>query len=179
MEPQRGESLGAVRPIPVATFGILTALLLSACTIERADVRTPSGESPEADTTRVRQTIEAIGTAFETGRVAELDSIFHDSVLVFEFGRVERGWVAYRDGHLLPETRALSDRSLEFRTIDVHIVRSTAWATVRYTLSGRSESGRVGVEGLGTLILRRLAGRWQLVHVHLSSRPPASNSRQE
>jgi hypothetical protein len=33
---------------------VAVILVAAACTVERADVRTPSGEPPEADTTQVR-----------------------------------------------------------------------------------------------------------------------------
>lgn len=144
--------------------------LSAACTIERGDVRTPSGEPPEADTTRVRMLIEAVADGFESGDLASLDSIYHDSVTVFEGGSVERGWPAYRDEHLAPEIRELSDRRLRFDEVLVRLAGSTAWATGRYTLSATRDGERVSADGLATMVFRKRAGRWRLVHVHMSSR---------
>ena len=43
---------------------LAVSISVAACTIERGDVRTPGGQPPEADTTRVRLTMEAIAAAF-------------------------------------------------------------------------------------------------------------------
>jgi ketosteroid isomerase-like protein len=157
------------RPLRWALAGSVLAAA-AACTIERGDVRTPSGEPPEADTVRVRKLIEAIAESFGTGDLAALDTIYHDSVTVFEGGSVDRGWRAYRDGHLAPELRALSDRRLRFRDVRVHLAGSMAWATARYDLSATAEGGTVSAEGLATFVFRKRGGRWRVVHVHTSSR---------
>jgi ketosteroid isomerase-like protein len=151
----------------------LTAALAAACTIERGDVRTPSGEPPEADTVRVRRAIEAIALAFENGDLSTLDTIYHDSVTVFESGMIDQGWIEYRDGHLAPEMEALRDRRLLFDDIRVHLAGSTAWATCQYSLSGISDDGQVAVQGVVTMVFRKLAGRWRLVVSHSSTQEPA------
>lgn len=140
-----------------------------ACTIERADVRTPSGEPPEADSVRVREAIEAIATGFNRGDIASLDTIYHDSVTVFEDGSVVHGWTTYRDTHLVPELEALADRHLEFRDMKVRLAGSTAWAAGHYTLSAVYQGEEVSVRGVATLVFRRLGGHWRLVHMHTSS----------
>lgn len=150
---------------------MLTAGLLFACTIERADVRTPSGEAPEADTALVRSLIETMGDALGAGSLSTLDTIFHDSVTVYEGGGVDVGWPRYRDGHLVPELQALEDRDFRFRSVQVRLSNNTAWATARYDLRAIREGEPLAVQGGATLIFRKLSGRWRLVHLHLSSRP--------
>lgn len=142
---------------------------MAACTVEHADVRTPSGESPEADSVRVRRTVEAIATAIEGGDLAALDSIYHDSVLVFEAGGVDRGWASYRDVHLAPELEALSDRRFRFDEITVRLAGSTAWVTCRYRVDAVHDGEPVSARGVATLIFRELGGGWRLVHIHTSS----------
>lgn len=158
----------SARPYLVA----LAAIFVGGCTIERADVRTPSGESPEADTTRVRKAIEAVALAFETGDLTPLDTIYHEDVTVYEDGRVEQGWLQYRDQYLLPEIEALTQRQLQFEDITVRLSGATAWATCRYTLHALRDGEPVLAQGLRTMIFRRVAGRWRLVHFHSSTGAP-------
>jgi hypothetical protein len=122
--------VGFVRPYLVALAAAV--VFVGGCTIERADVRTPSGEPPEADTARVRKAIEAFALAFQTGDLAPLDTIYHESVTVYEDGRLDQGWLQYRDQHLLPEIAALTRRQLQFEDITVRLSGVTAWATCRY-----------------------------------------------
>ena len=151
------------------TLLIAAAVAAAACTIERGDVRTPSGEPPEADTVRVRKAIEAIALAFETGDLASLDTIYHDSVTVFESGAIGQGWIEYRDGHLAPQMEALRDRRLRFGGIRVHLAGTTAWATCRYELTGISQGESISAAGVATMVFRKLSGRWRLVVSHSSS----------
>ncbi|NIW35228.1 MAG: DUF4440 domain-containing protein [Gemmatimonadetes bacterium] len=145
------------------------ALWLAGCTIEHGDVRTPSGEPPEADSVRVRETVEAIAAALEGGDLVALDSIYHDSVLVYEGGGVDRGWAVYRDGHLRPELEALTDLRFRFDDIRVRLADGTAWVTCRYALDALHDGQAVSARGVATLVFRELGRRWRLVHIHTSS----------
>jgi ketosteroid isomerase-like protein len=148
---------------------VAAILIAAACTVERADVRTPSGEPPEADTTRVHRLLEVIADAFRTGDLTALDTVYHDGVTVYEGGRVDRGWIAYRDSHLIPEIEGLSERRLEFEDVEIRLAGSTALVIYSYTLTARRDGEPITAHGLGTMVFRRFAGRWRLVHSHSSA----------
>jgi ketosteroid isomerase-like protein len=107
--------------------------------------------------------------AFERADLVALDSIYHDSVLVFEAGGVDRGWAAYRDGHLLPELEALADLRFVFDHIAVRLAGSTAWVTCRYRIDAIHDGEAIAARGVATLIFQELGNRWRLVHIHTSS----------
>jgi ketosteroid isomerase-like protein len=165
----------------LSRLGILVLLAVAApivaCTIERGDVRTPGGQPPEADTTRVRLTMEAIAAAFEAGDLASLDTIYHDSVTVFEAGRADRGWANYREGHLVPELEALSERRLRIHDVRVRLARNTAWATYGFRLGAVRDGQEVDARGIGTMVFQSLQGRWRLVHSHTSIARPEGDDR--
>lgn len=166
----------------LSRLGLLVPLAVSitvvACTIERGDVRTPSGQPPEADTTRVRLTMEAIAVALEAGDLASLDTICHDSITVFEYGRLQRGWADYREHYLRPELRALSRLRLRMYDVRVRLARNTAWATYGFRLSAVRDGQDVEARGAGTMIMQNLQGRWRLVHSHTSvAAPPVEDGR--
>ena len=123
--------------------------MAAACTVERADVRTLGGESPEADTTRIRQTVEAIAAAFKSGDLAAFDSIYHDNVTIFEDGVANTDWASYREEHLIPVLGTLVDPTVEFQDIRVRFSGfGTALVTCRYYTAGTYE-GEVLVEVSG------------------------------
>lgn len=147
--------------------------MAAACTVERADVRTLGGESPEADTTRIRQTVEAIAAAFKSGDLAAFDSIYHDSVTIFEDGVANTDWASYREEHLIPVLGTLVDPTVEFQDIRVRFSGfGTALVTCRYYTAGTYEGEAIELRGVATLIFRRLGSRWWLVHIHTSTPRP-------
>lgn len=153
----------------LCTWPLLAAIVVAACTVERADVRTPSGEPPEADTTRIRRLVDVIGEAYGSGDLVGLDTIYHESVTVFEGGRLERGWTTYRDGHLVPEIESLSERRLQFEDVEIRLAGGTAVVTCSFSLTARHDGELITTRGLATMVFRRFAGRWRLVHSHTSA----------
>ena len=158
---------------PSSCCALLVAALAAACTIERGDVRTPSGEPPEADTTRVRIVMEAIALAFNDGDLGALDTLYHDSVLVYEGGAIDRGWERYRNDHLGPELAMLAERRLVYEDIEVQRVGTAAWSTFRFTLQAVRDGQPLSISGVGTMVFRRIGGRWLVTHSHTSSRRAA------
>lgn len=148
---------------------VAATLIAAACTVERADVRTPSGEPPEADTTRVRRLLDVIADAYRSGDLTALDTIYHEGVTVYEGGRVDRGWIDYRDGHLASEIAELSERRLSFEDVEIRLAGSIALVTCSYTLTAQRDGEEITARGLATMFFRRFAGRWRLVHSHTSA----------
>lgn len=151
--------------IALAAFVTVAA----ACSIEPGDVRTPSGEPLEADTTAVRSVIEAMSDAFDRADLASLDTLYHDSVTVFNDGIATRGWSEFRDVELAEQFSGLRERRLHFHDVRVRLAGNTAWVTCQYTLSGERDGQPVAATGIGTMVLQKLSGGWRLVHVHTSS----------
>jgi ketosteroid isomerase-like protein len=116
-------------------------------------------------------------SSFEKNDVATLDQIWanDEAVTVFENGYANYGWLDYRNNHLLPEMQEM--KNLKYGSSDVKIKLSgkTAWATFKYTISGDMNGRHFDSGGLGTAILEKRDGRWQIVHWHTSApRRPAA-----
>ena len=174
--PGRATEMRSNRPRPPARRFILpllagTWLIVSGCTIERADVRTPSGEPPESDTARVRSVLEGFANAFVAADTAGLDTLLLEGVTVFEDGRAERGWRA-----LLESSQAHGRGARQLLLSDVNIEMAggqLALATCRYSMTFARDTLHAE-QGLATLILERSGAGWLLTHIHLSS--PTSSS---
>ena len=157
------------RTRPILLTLVVSLGLVVACTIERADVRTPGGERPESDTTRVRKVIDAIARSFETGDVMSLDTLYHEDVLIYEWGSVTTGWPKYRDEHLLPELDAFENRRFIIEDRKIRLAGTTAWASFRYIMEAGPQNDRLFASGVGTMVFQKLSGRWVIVHSHTSA----------
>jgi ketosteroid isomerase-like protein len=160
-----GHALNPGRPL---VFAMLAAVA-AACTIERGDVRTPSGQPPEADSVAVRLAMEAVALAYESGDMSAFDTLYHESLTVVEGEQVISGRASYVADDLAPQIRSLDDRDCRLYDVRVRLARNTAWATYRFDLAGTRDGERVDTRGVGTMILQKFQGRWQIVHVHTSA----------
>jgi len=144
------------------------AIAFATCTIERGDVRTPGGQPPEADTTRIRTVLEELATAYSSGDAAALRALIADEVTFFVDGVDGRGAQAAIDS-LTAQRQRDGQRGLTFTGVDIELADGeTAWVVCRFTLIGDRAGESVGQEGRATLILERSEGRWILVHLHLT-----------
>jgi ketosteroid isomerase-like protein len=148
---------------------VSACVIAAACTIERADVRTPEGEPPEADSVAVRKVVEATASALQRGDFAALDSLYHDGVTVFEDGAAFRSWAEYRDARVAPGYESLRELRAELEAIAVRLAGSTAWVTCSYRLAASRDGAPVVYHGLSTMVLRKSGGRWRIVHAHNST----------
>ncbi len=101
-----------------------------------------------------------------------------ESVTVFESGHANYGWADYRDHHLMPEMKEMKNTKYTLSDIKVKLAGMTAWATFKYTISADVGARHVDGGGLGTAVLEKRDGRWQIVHWHSSAprRAPTSGA---
>lgn len=109
--------------------------------------------------------------AVEKGDLNALDKIWANSedVTVFESGHANYGWSDYRNSHLAPELKEFKNTKYSFSDLKVKVDGKTAWATFKYSLAADIGTRNIQSGGLGTAILEKREGRWQIVHWHSSS----------
>ena len=116
-------------------------------------------------------TLVALFAASERNDMAALDSLYAgDSLTVFEGAGVNRGWVDYRDHHLVPELREMKNLQYHPADLEVHLDGGTAWVLFRYTLKAEVNGRLVDAVGRGTAILERRGARWVVRHTQTGSR---------
>ncbi len=127
----------------------------------------------------VREVLTREAAAVEKGDLAALDKIWANSedVTVFESGHANYGWTDYRNSHLAPELKEFKNTKYAFSDLKVKASGSLAYATFKYTLSANIGTRHVDAGGLGTAVLEKRGGRWQIVHWH-SSAPRRQTSTQ-
>lgn len=109
--------------------------------------------------------------AVEKGDLTALDKIWANSedVTVFESGHANYGWMDYRNSHLAPELKEFKNTKYAFSDLKVKVDGKTAWATFKYSLSADIGTRNIQSGGLGTAVLEKRDGRWQIVHWHSSA----------
>lgn len=109
--------------------------------------------------------------AVEKGDLNALDKIWANSedVTVFESGHANYGWSDYRNSHLAPELKEFKNTKYSFSDLKVKVDGKTAWATFKYSLVADIGTRKIESGGLGTAVLEKREGRWQIVHWHSSS----------
>jgi ketosteroid isomerase-like protein len=118
----------------------------------------------------VAATVRAVFHAAERGDMEVLGRLYDPDVTIGEGAGLDRGWIQYRDHHLVPELREF--RNFRYRpfAIEVRMISPrSAYALFRYGL--RADTAERAVVGRGTMVLQRGEdGRWRVVHSHTSGR---------
>lgn len=109
--------------------------------------------------------------------VAGLDTLVAaDSwVQIIEGAGMDRGWAHYRDHHLVPELGEFVNFRYRYFAVEPQVRGAVAWVPFQYELAADTPRGHVAVEGRGTAVLERRAGRWMIVHLHTSGRRKPAN----
>ena len=119
----------------------------------------------------VVEALKQSAAGFERGDMALLNKVWanDESVTVFESGHANYGWADYRDNHLAPEMKEMKNTKYTLSDIKVKMAGTTAWTTFKYAISADVGARHVDGGGLGTAVLEKREGRWQIVHWHSSA----------
>lgn len=175
---------GAFHGRPRKGAGVAAVLILAglgAC--EFRQVPRPPAAGSRADSVatadHIRAMLQASAEDWNAGNLdGFLDDYWRSPELTFlGAGGITRGWDAVREKYLrsyfAPEARR---PFLRFDQIEVRLLGTDhALATGRYLLS-LDEADRDEVSGWGyfSLVLRRAAGEWRIIHDHTTAAPAGS-----
>ena len=114
-------------------------------------------------------TVDRFHLALAEGRVEAALRLLSDDVLIYESGRAERSKAEYASHHLKADAEfaGATQRKLVKRASGVGT--DTAWVTSETETAGTFKGRALSLTGTETMILRRNAGAWKIVHIHWSS----------
>lgn len=122
---------------------------------------------PPAETAKV---VDAFHAALRRGDTAAAATFLSDAVLIFEAGGAERSRSEYASAHL-PGDAAFA------QAVGSELIRRAggasgdlAWVASEGRTKGRYKDRDIDRVTTETMVLRRQAGAWRIVHVHWSSR---------
>ena len=113
-------------------------------------------------------TVHAFHEALANGNSAAVKELLDPNVLIFEAGGIERSLSEYAAHHLPADLKFMSSVTYKQERQTGHTEGDLAWIASE----GRMTAKGAGPERISTetLILRRRAGEWRIVHIHWSSR---------
>ena len=162
----------------VVLIGVAVALALTA----RADARAgelltvqnpvPTGDSA-GEVAKIEAWLKGYDDAFNAKDLQKLATFYHPDVTIYEGGGIDRGWAAYRDGHLGPELKAFENLQFGHSDRQIQMIgERAAYVVSTYSLKAKMGERAVDTGGLETLVLiKGDDGAWRIRHSHTSSRP--------
>ncbi len=115
--------------------------------------------------------VEAFAAALRASDEAALRRLTAPDIVIAESGGVEQSFDEYA-GHHMPADMAFT-AAVEFTLEDRDLIMSGDAATVisRSQVHGQFRDQTVHSRMMETMVLRRTAGQWRIVHIHWSSAP--------
>ena len=151
---------------------LLAVLAVSACAISiNESAGGDSRDAMEDDRRAILTVLEDQAEAWNRGDLeAFMDGYWESSDLVFTSGgRIQRGWQTTFDRYRATYGTAPSTMGrLGFYDIEIHPMGDAAWVLGRWTLDRSGQD----LEGVFTLVFRRIRGEWVIVHDHTSTTGP-------
>jgi ketosteroid isomerase-like protein len=140
---------------------LFAAIVLAASVVVSGAATSSRSMSPEA-------TVQAFHDALAAGDPAAVKALLDPEVLIFEAGNIERSLDEYEAHHLPADLKFMSSVTYRQERQKGHTEGDLAWISTE----GRMTPKGTGPERISTetLILRKRAGDWRIVHIHWSSR---------
>lgn len=131
---------------------------------------TPATAKNAVSNSAVLRTVEQFHSALSAGDAAAVVRLLDEGVLIMEGGNVERSREEYAAHHLKSDLKFMKSvkYTLERQTGDS--VGDLAWVASEAVMTGDSQGRRLNLVSTESLVLKRSAAGWRIVHVHWSSR---------
>jgi ketosteroid isomerase-like protein len=131
---------------------------------------TPALDVPDAARAPV-EVVEAFSKALAAADFATVERLLDPDVLILESGGAERSRDEYLGHHAKSDAKFLAGARSTPQRRRARIDGDLAWVGSEGELHATSKGKPVALRNTETMVLRRTADGWRIVHVHWSSRP--------
>ena len=115
--------------------------------------------------------VEAFSAALQGVRIDEAKALLDPTVLVLESGGSERNRDQYLAEHAQADAQYMKDARQTLRYRQARVVGDIAWVGSESFISHDKEGELSSSLSTETMVLRKTAQGWKIVHIHWSSRP--------
>jgi ketosteroid isomerase-like protein/mono/diheme cytochrome c family protein len=119
---------------------------------------------------------QALQAALSAGDVGTVEALLDPQVLILESGGAERSRAEYAAHHMQSDMAFLKDTQYTLLRQTGDRVGDLAWVASEARITGRSGDNSITLMSTETLVLKKAAEGWRIVHVHWSSRPTVEPS---
>lgn len=115
-------------------------------------------------------TVDRFFAALGRGDIEAAGSELASDVSVFENGRVERSAAEYLAGHAAHDAAFIQEAHHQPKHRIARISGDLVWVASESEFHASRDEGMLTVFSNETMVLRRSGARWEIVHIHWSSR---------
>ena len=157
---------------------VLVATALWSSAVVAHPVAAPPAAAPSvalsAEARDAERVVDAFHDALARGDAAAAAAMLDDSAVIYEEGEAEQSRAAYVASHLPADIAFL--KGVKETVVDRvgGASSGTAWIATRGRIEGRFRDKPVNRETTETMVLRRDARGWRIVHIHWSSKSSPS-----
>lgn len=116
------------------------------------------------------EVVEDFQAALVAGDIDRAASHLDPAVVILESGGAERSREEYLAGHAKADSEFLGAATILPGPRTARVEGDFAWVASEARFEYGNEGGRKSVAGAESMVLRREASGWKIVHVHWSSR---------
>lgn len=163
--------LTAKQVTPLLLCGVITLAGFAATAHEKAAVvvpKTTSSTNPAAE--KVLAVIDQLQNAIKTGDVAQAERSMAENISIFEQGHAEQSRAEYLGHHFKEDVVFAKAVPSVVVSTQVKVDGNMALVTAFTTTDGIFKDKPIKNAGVSTYVLRLQDGRWQIEHIHWSSR---------
>lgn len=114
--------------------------------------------------------VEAFHAALSAGSAAKVEALLDPNVLILESGNVERSRQEYASHHLPSDLKFMRATRYQLKRQTGDTVGDLAWVASEAALTGEPGGKAVDLVSTESLVLKKTASGWKIVHIHWSSR---------
>lgn len=114
--------------------------------------------------------VDQFSKALMDGNVENAGKLLADDVLVLESGGAERSRAEYLGGHAISDSAFLKGARTEIKHRTARSDGNLAWVGTESELHATPNGQSIALRNTETMVLRRDAGKWKIVHIHWSSK---------
>jgi len=113
---------------------------------------------------------KAFHEALASGDASQVKTLLDESVLVLESGNVERSRKEYAANHLAADLKFMKSLVYKLERQSGETLGDLAWVATEARLTDLSSEKAIDTLSTETLVLKKSAAGWKVVHIHWSSR---------
>ncbi len=130
----------------------------------------PSASTIDESAKAAVAVVDQFSKAMIDGDVENAGKYLADDVLVLETGGAERSRTEYLGGHAISDSAFLKGSHSEIKHRVARSDGNLAWVGTESELHATPNGQSMAFRNTETMVLRRDAGQWKIVHIHWSSK---------
>jgi len=121
------------------------------------------------------QVVDAFSAAIKAAKVEEAGKFLDAKALVLESGGSERSRAEYLREHAIADATFMQSATQQLRYRQARAEGNVAWVGSESDLQTTKDGKPVTILSTETMVLRKGADGWRIVHIHWSSRQRSTN----